>query len=122
MAITTTRPFAAYDGACLDLVKITLENRWKVYSATDILHSVPENLYKLCDDATWLMIIDRKHPGEGYRNQLIDTLTRISKHFGGLGNRLQAAHVARLLGSWDVERGCCKTWSSIVPIRSLMDM
>lgn len=123
MAQITSWPLYAYSTGAVDYNNLTWANQDKVRAETNGLKTTSETLHKLCDTAAWLMIIDQKHPGEGYRTKLIDQLTLISKHFGGLGNRHQAALVARLLGGWDVEKGCGKGGNAcIIPVRSLMDM
>lgn len=122
MTQITSYRLVSYEGAEGDYSTLTWENRDKIREATDGLKAANETLHRLCDDAAWLMIIDRKHPGEGYRTKLIAKLAEISRHFGGLGSRSQAAAVAKLLGGWNVHTGASKTWKNIIPVRSLMDV
>lgn len=112
----------SYDEIESHLKRLTSQNAETLSALTGDLTRIPRNVFQVADDATWLMIIDRQHPGEGYRTTLIDRLTTLSRMMGGLGSRTQAVHVAAVLGSWDMEKGCAKQFRGIVPCRSVMDI
>lgn len=95
--------------------------------------TVTENMQRACNDATWCIIINDKHPGEGYDLKLADALERLrcelraqvphnSRDSSTDFADWHMTHIAKWLGSWDVRTGRSKASSAIVPIRSTMDI
>lgn len=95
--------------------------------------TVTEAMQQAANYATSDMILDRRHPGDIYRNRMIDSLNALRDELrkqirldenddSTRFNRDRLAFIAKWIGTWDVAKGHAKGNPNIVPVRTVMDI
>lgn len=119
-------------GTDMRIPKIPLGPGRRVFLDGGQVLTVTDKIQAACDEAIWNLILDRKHPGEGYKAKGLEQLEVLRKELRvqlpfreddpstRLG-RDRIVFLASWLGQWDLESGKDKIgWAE--PVRSLMDI